>query len=402
MMLLRIFLLCYLCVSYAAAMEMIEEESGNVHAYNTSLYQESELQEEEKEQSLPSIQMLEVSERDIDVQIAQNFFYNHNMSMLSHQSHESELDVEKQLIEHMTQSSRRKKYLKIGGAALLGGVSGAAMTPVFLENIECIANSIGLQLSADDAFVNTLIYSTMALLVTDFTFSNVSFAVDERQSPNSKYHWLGKTFLAMESLLPVLMLWNVEKDHQQSAQSSGFDEYMAVFTIGAMPLFISSYMYGNHIALDLSYDEKPLTKTEKYLAYSIPAFNSLARGIMGYALSSAALETVSDNESVNVIVPVIAGVVVSNAFGLLKEINGLKGVIYDLRVDEPFSWKNCAKKTGLVIMSAYQSLPYASSIIGDSQNYLPFRSVLALQMFTTNCIASVGTYLRFMKTFKSV
>jgi hypothetical protein len=377
-------------------MELLEGASGNVHRYNESL---SKTEEEEDFESFRSLQIMEVSERDLDVQLAQHFFYNPDLSIISQKSYGSEFggDEQEQLFEHVTKSSWKKRG-KVGGAVVLGGLSGAFMTPVFLEHIESVASMIGWQLSDDDASTNALLYSTMCILMAESIFCNVNFALDERESPNGKYHWAGKSVLAIQSLLPVLMLWNIETAHQQSSQSSGLDEYMIIFMIGAMPLFTSSYLYGQRAAFDVSHDEQPLTKKEKYVAYGIPAVNSIARGIMGYALFSMALEAVSDDDVLNVTLSIIAGGLMSNAKGLLQEVNGFKRLVYDHRNSTPLSWKNTFQKTVAGVLAAYKAIPYASSILGTTDNFILWRSVLALQMFATNLTASTGTYLGFLKT----
>lgn len=380
-------------------MKIIEDEKNSQNIHAPSLL--TEKQEEEKE-SLPSLDVVEVSSIDIDVEIARRFFNNPKLSMIEYKSLASDLGVEEHLLDDITaiQRSLWKKRLKTGGAVVLGAISGMMMTPVFLEHLESIASRAGFDLSDDDASANALLYSTMGMLMTESILCNVAIFQDDREVQNGKYHWAGKSLLAMQSLLPVLMLWNVEQAHQQSAQSSGLDEYMTIFMIGAMPLFTSSYLYGQRTALDVSHDQQPLTQQEKYVAYGIPALNSLARGIMGYVLCSTALEAVSDNESVNVTLSLIAGGLMSNAKGLLQEVNGFKRLVYDHRNSAPSSWKNTAKKTGLVILNAYKTLPYASSIVGSTQNSL-WRSVLALQMFTTHLTASVGTSLGFLKSAKT-
>lgn len=377
-------------------MKIIEDEKNSQNIHAPSLL--TEKQEEEKE-SLPSLDVVEVSSIDIDVEIARRFFNNPKLSMIEYKSLASDLGVEEHLLDDITaiQRSLWKKRLKTGGAVVLGAISGMMMTPVFLEHLESIASRAGFDLSDDDASANALLYSTMGMLMTESILCNVAIFQDDREVQNGKYHWIGKSFLAAQSFLPVMMLWNIEFAHQKSAQSSGFDEYMTTFTLGVLPLFASSYLYGQQTALTISYDQSPLTQREKYIAYGLPALNSIARGFMGYVLCSTALEALSDHEEVNVAVSVLAGCLVSNGKGFFQEVNGFKRLIYNHRDANSFSWKNTAKKTGLIILNTYKTIPYASSILyGMQDKYLMVRSVLATQMFLTHLTASVGTSLGFL------
>ncbi len=224
--------------------------------------------------------------------------------------------------------------LLLAGTALCGIGTGCAMMPIFNYELRNLEN-FGIDVHQSEAFfiastINTLMMITAQCTIELYHYFNNKHDIGHFDSTQNKCLQITKVGSVVSSLLPVVLLWNIEINDQKVSESHGFDEFMQWATFTMIPLLIFKIVEIYEAMTKViggAYKDINLNSIgSKLITYGTTALSTIARGISYSAATEELAKNIGFEEETAKTIGIVIGGVLGSVIPAITEHNTMKSM----------------------------------------------------------------------------
>lgn len=317
------------------------------------------------------------------------------------------LSEHEKIAQNSIQEPKMNKLL-LAGTALCGIGTGCAMMPIFNYELRNLKN-FGIDVHQSEAFfvastINTLMVITAQSTIGLYNYFNNKHDVHNLETTQTNCAHITKAGSIVSSLLPVVLLWNIEINDQKASKSQGFDEFMQWATFTMIPLLIFKIVEIYEAMTKViggAYQDINLDSIgTKLITYGATILSAIARGISYSAATEELAKNVGFEEETAKTIGIVIGGVLSSIIPAITEYNSMKSLFKPQ--ESHLTKTDITIGTLASLEGAWFALPTVSVGLNATSNWNPLlRFGLFTPYFVNKAISEANNIYNTYKSVKS-